>query len=335
MQLHHRLIFFLLIGVSCSSLAAEPDIFAANKALGRGVNLGNALEAPKEGDWGIKLEESFFPQIKGAGFSHVRLPTKWSAHAGTDAPYTIEQAFFERVDWVLDQAEKHGLAVVLNVHHYDEMDSDPDAHLPRLVALWRQIAARYRDRPASLYFELLNEPHGKLNDEGKWNACIPPVLAAVRESNKTRPVIIGGAWWNGIWAVPKLKLPDDPNLIVTVHCYDPFEFTHQGASWAKGSDKWLGRTWTGSEAELKKLRDTFDIAAKYGHDHKRPIYLGEFGAYEKADLASRVAWTRAMTRAAEARGFSWAYWEFCAGFGVYDRSAAAFRPELLSALLAK
>jgi endoglucanase len=322
--------------VSALAPAAQPaDIFAACKALGRGVNLGNALEAPKEGDWGVKIQEDFFPKIKAAGFSHVRVPTKWSAHAAKDAPYTIEPAFFERVDWVLDQAEKNGLAVVLNVHHYDEMDKDPDGHLPRLIALWEQIAGRYKDRPASLHFELMNEPHDKLNDEGRWNACIPPVLAAVRETNPTRPVLVGGAWWNGIWALPKLKLPDDQNLILSVHCYSPFEFTHQGAHWVKGSDKFLGRKWTGTDDELKKLRDEFDLAAKYAKENNRPVYLGEFGAFEKADMASRILWTRAMTREAEARGFSWAYWEFCAGFGVYDRTTGKFRPELLAALTGK
>ena len=62
--------------------------------------------------------------------------------------------------------------------------------------------------------------------------------------------------------------------------------------------------------------------------------FGEFGAFEAADMASRVAWTAAVRRAAEERGFGWAYWEFGAGFGVYDRDAGAWRQELLDALLA-
>ena len=33
-----------------------PDAGAANKKLGRGINLGNALEAPKEGEWGVTLD---------------------------------------------------------------------------------------------------------------------------------------------------------------------------------------------------------------------------------------------------------------------------------------
>ncbi|HJZ59323.1 MAG TPA: glycoside hydrolase family 5 protein [Gemmataceae bacterium] len=317
--------------------AAQPksDVFAANKALGRGINLGNALEAPKEGDWGMQIEADFFKLIKTAGFQTVRVPVKWSAHAATTAPFAIEAKFFERIDWVLDQAAANGLNVVLNVHHYDEMDKDPDAHLPRLVALWEQIARRYKDRPASVVFELDNEPHDKLVDQ-KWNDAIPPVLKAVRATNPTRPVVVGPPFWNGIWALPKLKLPDDPHLIVTVHYYEPFKFTHQGASWAPPDVRSLsGLKWEGTEAELKELRAKFDQAAAWGKTNNRPIFLGEFGAYEKADMDSRARWTAAVVREAEARGFSWAYWEFGAGFGAYDRQAKAWRDPLLKALVPK
>jgi endoglucanase len=312
---------------------AEPaEITAANKALGRGVNLGNALEAPTEGAWGMKLEADFFKKIKAGGFDSVRVPIKWSAHAGAEAPYTIEPKFFERIDWVLDQCEANKLNAVVNMHHYDELDKDPDKNVPRFVALWKQIAARYKDRPASVYFELYNEPHDKLNDE-KWNDALAKALAEVRKTNPTRPVIVGPTAWNGIGKLPKLNLPDEPNLIVTVHYYSPFEFTHQGAEWADAKVRNLkGITWEGTDAQMAALRKDFDAAGKWAKENKRPIYLGEFGAYSKGDMDSRAKWTRAVAREAEARGFSWAYWEFGAGFGVYDREKKEWREPLLKAL---
>src|SRR3954462_10448135 len=112
----------VLLFCATSLAAAEADIFAANKALGRGVNFGNALEAPNEGEWGMKLEADFFAKIKAAGFDHVRVPTKWSAHAAKESPYAIDARFFERIDWVLEQAEKNKLRVVLNMHHYEDLD---------------------------------------------------------------------------------------------------------------------------------------------------------------------------------------------------------------------
>lgn len=323
----------LLTAVAARSEEKPADVHEINRKLGRGINLGNALEAPKEGEWGVTLKADYFKAIKKAGFATVRLPVRWSAHAKFEAPYTIEPKFAARVDWAIDQALANKLNFIVNVHHYGEMDSDPDGHLPRLLGLWAQIAERYKDRPAEVLFELLNEPHGKLT-EAKWNAAIPRLLAVVRKTNPTRPVLIGPGQWNAVRALDKLELPkDDRQLILTVHCYDPFEFTHQGASWVQGSDKWKGHKWTGSDAEQAAIRKTLEHAAAWAKKHDRPVFLGEFGAFSAADTESRQRWTRFICREAERLGFSWAYWEFCSGFGAYDPKTDRWREELKQALV--
>jgi endoglucanase len=326
------LILFLVIPVLSYAQEKSTDIFAANKKLGRGINFGNALEAPKEGEWGVTLKAEYFKAIKEAGFDSVRLPVKWSAHAKADAPYTIDKKFAERVDWAIDQALANKLRIIVNIHHFGEMDADPDKHLKRLVGLWEQIAERYKDRPADVYFELFNEPHEKFVD-AKWNAAIPKMLTSVRKSNPARPVIVGPSNWNGIWALDKLQLPIDRNLIVTVHFYDPFEFTHQGASFVKDANKWKGRKWPQSADEETKIQKSFDQAAAWAKKHDRPVFLGEFGSYQEADMDSRARWTRFVVREAEKRGFSWSYWEFCAGFGAYDPKTDMWRAPMKAALV--
>jgi endoglucanase len=312
---------------------AAQDAHAVNRKLGRGINLGNALEAPNEGEWGVRLKAEYFKAIKDAGFDTVRLPVRWSAHAGADAPYTIDPKFVARVDWAIEQALANKLNIIVNVHHYGETDSDPEKHLPRLAGLWEQIAARYRERPAGVVFELLNEPHDKLT-AAKWNAAVPKLLDVVRKTNASRPVIVGGTQWNSIGGLDKLELPaDDRNLIVTVHYYDPFEFTHQGAPWVKGADKWKGRQWAGTDAEKAAITKALERAAAWGKKHDRPIFLGEFGAFGAADMESRARWTRFVAREAERLGLSWAYWEFCSGFGAYDPKTDAWRDPLKAALL--
>ena len=319
-----------------AATAADPpadDIHAANARLGRGINLGNALEAPKEGEWGVTLQADYFKTIKDAGFATVRLPVRWSVHALSEAPYTIDPKFAERVDWAVDQALANKLNVIVDFHGYDEMNADPDGQLPRLEGLWEQVAARYKDRPAGVYFEALNEPNGKLVG-AKWNAVAARVLAVVRKTNPTRPVIVGPGKWNGIGALDDLELPaDDHNLIVTVHYYDPFHFTHQEASWVKGSEKWKGTQWSGSDDEQAAVRKAMNKAADWGKARNRPMFLGEFGAYQAGDTASRVRWTRCAAREAEKAGLSWAYWEFCSGFGAYDPKAGAWREPLKSCVI--
>ena len=231
----------LLVPISAAPAPATPDptppasadIDARNAALGRGINLGNALEAPTEGAWGLTLEAWHFDAIADAGFDSVRVPIRWSAHASESPPYTIDPTFFERIDWVLEQAARTDLVATINVHHYDALMADPPGHRARLIALWRQIAGRYAGRPDDeLYFELLNEPTERFNDDpALWNALAADALDAVRASNPTRPVVIGPVGWNSIDRLDALALPDDPNLIATVHFYSPFSFTHQGAGW--------------------------------------------------------------------------------------------------------
>ena len=84
---------------------------------------------------------------------------------------------------------------------------------------------------------------------------------------------------------------------------------------------------------MRELREAFDGVAEWAQREQRPVYLGEFGAYSKADAASRIAWTRAVREHAEARGFSWAYWELAAGFGVLEPRALTWREPLLRTLL--
>ena len=332
-----RVLPFLLLLASCSPAPAADSkptpAHEVNARLGRVINFGNALESPREGEWGFRIEEPYFDEIKKAGFDTIRLPVKWSSRAGAQPPYAIDPEFFERVDWCVENALRRDLNLVLNIHHYDEFYDDPDAHEERLIALWRQIAPRYAGRSDKLVFEMLNEPREPVTAE-RWNATIPKALAAIRESNPTRAVIIGPANWNNIDALAGLELPEDENLIVTVHYYSPFEFTHQGAEWSEGADKWLGRKWGGTDDEAA-IRADLDKAAAWAKEHNKPVFLGEFGAYSRAEMESRVKWTKFVRSEAEKRGMSWAYWEFGSGFGAYDPSTGKWREPLKDALLGR
>lgn len=312
---------------------ADAHAFNFNKALGRGVNLGNVLEAPREGEWGLRLEERFFKAIHEAGFDSIRIPIRWSTHASKSAPYAIEPAFLDRVEWAVDQSLSRGLKTIINFHHIEEVYADPEAEQNRFLALWKQVAERFAKRPAGLVFEVLNEPHGKL-DDARWQALFPLALRTIRERNPDRMVIIGPAQWNNLSHLEKLALPDDDRrLIATFHYYSPFEFTHQGAEWAEGSQKWLGTTWTATTAQQAALERDLGRAAAWSKAHNRPLFLGEFGAYGKAEMDSRARWTAAVARLAESHGFSWAYWEFGSGFGAYDPMAGRWREPLLKALI--
>jgi len=325
-------------GYAASEKAADKkkpvDAFEQNKRLGRGINLGNALDAPKEGEWDVTLKEEYFKIIKDAGFDSVRIPIRWSAHALNEPPYTIDSTFLKRVDWAIENAIKNDLCVIINIHLYEEIMKNPAGHSERLLALWKQLAEHYKDSPDAVMFELLNEPSNKLTPT-LWNELLGKALAVVRKSNPGRTIVIGTAESNVINLLQKIQIPEeDRNIIVTVHYYLPNEFTHQGADWmGEESKSWLGTKWTAAEKETKEVIKYFDRAANWAKEHNRPINLGEFGSYEKADMDSRALYTAFLAKSAIERGFSFNYWEFCSTFGAYDPKKNTWREPLLKALI--
>jgi len=309
----------------------DAQTFAANDRIGRAVNLGNSLEGPREGAWGLYLKEEYFIDIAEAGFDAVRVPIRWSKYASVEAPYAVSEQIFRRVDWVIEQAFANDLVVVINVHHFDAMMQMPEIQIDRLVSIWGQIADHYQDYPDGLYFEILNEPHEKL-DSATWNQIFPQALAEIRKTNPKRYVIIGPDQWNSVDRLDTLVLPqDDRRIIVTFHYYKPHEFTHQGASWSSAFDI-SDKPW-GSEADVNALVNDFDAALAWSKKENRPLFIGEFGSFSAAPMDSRVVWTSTVRAEAEKRGFSWAYWDFATDFAVYNQATKKWREPILKALI--
>jgi endoglucanase len=279
-----------------------------------------------------RFEWRHFKEIRKAGFDFVRVNLQAFKHM--DAQNRLEPQWLAKLDDVVREAQKAGLGVILDEHDFDVCSNDLTLCRTKLTAFWSQVAPRFAKAPRNVAFELLNEPHAQL-DAGTWNAFIPQLLATVRPSNPTRIVVVGPTSWNSLKELPNLKLPDDPNLLVTFHYYEPFHFTHQGATWAGDEVKKLhGITW-GSEADRAAVRSDFDQVAAWSKANHRPVLLGEFGAYDKSGtpLDLRVAYVNGVRSEAERHGFGWAYWQFEGDFVVWDMANQRWIEPIRKALL--
>ncbi|MDO8952252.1 MAG: cellulase family glycosylhydrolase [Draconibacterium sp.] len=311
--------------------------FEVNKRLGRGINYGNMFEAPSETGWGNPWKPQYAKMIADLGFNHVRIPIRWEPgnRSSATAPYTISATFLNRIKQVVDSALNNNLHAIINMHHHEALLANPDGQKARFLAQWKQISAFFKDYPDSLLFEILNEPNGNITAD-KWNIFAADALTEIRKDNPDRIVVIGTPDWGGLGGLPYLKIPDDENIILTVHYYSPFQFTHQGAEWVGNgteANAWLGTKWNDTETEREIVQNEFSPLIQLEKLKNVPVHIGEFGAYYKADETSRKKWTTYMSRYFDSLGWSWAYWEFSAGFGIYNPSRNTWNQYLVDALL--
>jgi endoglucanase len=333
-----RCIAFVLLLNGCLISALAQDrvpAFEMNERLGRGINMGNCFEAPSEEEWGNPWKPEYFKIIADLGFDHVRLPVRWEpdARSMATAPYTINPTFFDRIQQVVDTALKYDLHIIVNMHHHEALYENPSAQKERFLSQWNQIATYFKDYSDHLLFEVLNEPHGNVTPV-IWNEYFADALAEIRKSNPTRVVLMGVAEYGGLGAISQLELPDDEYIILSPHYYNPFNFTHQGAEWVgPDADAWLGTEWNDTEADRQTVESEFNFALSFSEENHIPIHVGEFGAYSKADIESRERWTTFLARWFESKNMSWAYWEFSAGFGIYNPVTKQLLTPLVDALV--
>ncbi|WP_239019553.1 glycoside hydrolase family 5 protein [Sphingomonas suaedae] len=315
-------------------LAAGPQAAPARTdklPVGTCINIGNTFEPPAESAWGGKpLAGDDMAIIAKAGFKTVRLPVRWDTHAGKGPDFKIDEAYMKRIRTAVEQARAAGLNVILNSHHFDAIHKDPLGSAPQLAAMWRQIAARFADMPREhVWFEIENEPHDKFNHSNLL-AVLTPALKAIRETNPDRPVIIGGEFWSGIDSLATLPLPDDPHIVPTFHYYEPFDFTHQGASWVNPAPP-LGRSYGSAEDAERLKRDVAKIRAYVARTGKTP-FMGETGAHTTTSLDQRVDYHRAVTAAFGPLDIGMCAWAYSNTFPFYDKEKKQWLPGLRGAM---
>lgn len=331
-------VVFCLLACICFNsvnITAQKSAFQINRELGKGINFGNIFEAPKENEWGNPFRDDYPKRIKSLGFDHIRIPIRWDTPERTmqTTPFTITPAFLSRIKYVVDLAIKENLKVIINMHHHDEIFTNPAGAKPRFLSQWNQIATYFKDYSDLLLFEVMNEPHDKLTPE-LWNEYFADALKEIRKTNPVRAVLMGTAEFGGVSGINKLVVPKDPYVIVTVHYYNPFPFTHQGASWVgTQSNDWLGTKWNDTAVDRDALKSEIQAVVNFSKNNNVPVHMGEFGAFDRADMASRVRWTTFLARYFESLGFSWAYWEWSAGFGIFRPADNSYNQALADALL--
>lgn len=339
----------------------------AAKGFLKGANFGNYLEAPPGQSWGAKYTEADCAQMQREGFDHVRIPIAWHHYAGPGPEFKISDAAFAKVDYLVTNALKHRLNVIVNIHHFDAFTDDPTGQKAKFFSLWRQIAAHYAAAPKGLGFELLNEPKDKATTVA-MNPIYAEAIKEIRKTNPSRVIFVGPGKWNSIDELGNLLLPDDDeNLIVTVHCYEPFYFTHQGATWSGNDTKVKGIRFPGppekplvpdpglkiakhvadwiqryntlpterNPSSPASFRGKIKLARQWSDHYGRPVHMGEFGCFTTADAESRANFYRAFRKTLDEHQIGWAIWDWKAGFKYWDEKTQQPVPGMREAIFGR
>lgn len=287
------------------------------------MNFGNALEAPNEGEWGLVIRESYVQAIADAGFNSVRLPICWPAHTSKIYPYNIESNFLNRVDEVVKWCLDRNLAVIITIHHFDDLYNYPDdqLYLNMFFAIWKQLTSHYLSVDHErLFFEVLNEPEVNLTAD-KWNLLMPKIMDTIRFIDNDRTLIIDAPDYAYHESLVKLNIPQsEQNVIVSTRYYLPYQFAQQGAWWSNWTDlkQFLGTTWSGTTNEKNAVLKDISIISAWSENNKRPITIGEYGSIMFADNQSRLTWTNYVRTQFDNNHFSWSYFDFGVVFKSYS-----------------
>ena len=309
----------------------------------RGVNLTSWLQAGST----RQIQFTMFTKqdlvnIKSLGCDVIRLPINLHYMTSGAPDYTVDPLFFYFLDQIVDWCEELEIHLILDNHTFDvAANTDPDVDKV-LVPVWTQMAEHYKGRSAYLYYEILNEPHGIA--DARWSQIQQAVITAIRAMDRVHTIVVTGAGWGSYNNLKLLPVYRDNNLIYTFHFYDPFMFTHQGASWTAPSmlplagvpfpygagpmpacPPGLKGTWVESsltsyvnDGTVKHVKELIDIAVKFRDERQVPVFCGEFGVYKlNSKDDQRVYWYQVVRSYLEEKGIPWTIWDYEGGFGLF------------------
>jgi endoglucanase len=296
------------------------------KRMGKGINLGNTLEAPTEGQWAEATKAFYFDDFKKMGFQNVRIPTHWGKYTDEFSPYSINEKWLNRVEEVVDWALERGFIVILNAHHEKWLlEECSEANLQRFEAIWTQIAARFKDKSENLVFEIINEPYFELSPT-QVDVINFRILPIIRATNPTRNVLITGGGKNATDAPQQMRIPEDDYLIAYFHYYKPFKFTNKN-----GDESW------GTDKDKAIVKQHFDEVKAWAFDKNIPLYLGEFACSNRPKRSERLAYYQYISELATERNIPFSVWENSmkgkADMGFYDRKKRTWDEEIVKVLM--
>jgi endoglucanase len=308
-------LFFLICYFLGTSIGfTQMSSWEVVESMGRGLNIGNTLSAPTEGNWAPAIYEQYFIDVANAGFSNVRIPadffgsrtsgttSNWSANPNTSnqyngsiADFSVNPSYLNRVETVVDWSLNQGLYTVIDFHGaqlksefldtFNASNSDvytsPSsakraADLMKFKSIWIQIANRFVNHPEQLIFEVVNEPYFEVSaaEMNVLNAMIIEAIRSTGGNNSTRSIIITGGTSTSYQAPTTIG---DQVLNSDPYLIASFHYYQPFNFTASSREQYTNYTW-GSNADKNTINNHFNSVRQWSEANNIPVTLGEFAA---------------------------------------------------------
>lgn len=338
---------------------------AFTKDMKIGWNIGNTLDAIDdsgvendldiESAWvGVKINKSLIDNMKNAGFNTIRVPISWHNHM--DDSFTVNEAFMDRVQEVVDYVIDNDMYCIINIHHdidakYYYPDSENfETSTKYTETVWKQVAERFNGYGDKLVFEGINEPRLKgtglewyvntSSDQSmdsvecinKLNQTFVDTVRATGGNNAERYLMVPGyaASPDGV-LIDNFTLPTDTadnKIIVSVHAYTPYNFALQEVAGNGSKSEWSVDDPSSTNDITSFMDRLYDKFISKG----TPVVIGEFGARNKKEnLQARTDFAAYYVASARARGITCCWWDNNAfygsgeNFGLFDRASNTWK----------
>jgi endoglucanase len=322
-------------------------ILHAEVPFSKGVNLTNWFQAGSARQIQFtKYTKDDFAHIKSLGCDVIRLPINLHYMTNGSPDYVIDPLFFEFLDQAVDWAEELKINLLLDNHSFDpNVDTQPSIESV-LLKVWPQMATHYKNRSNYVYYEILNEPHGITT--AVWCQIQQKVVDAIRSIDTKHTIVVGASGYNSYNELKNMPTYSDTNLIYTFHFYDPFMFTHQGATWTSYMQDVSGvpfpydavrmpatpasakGTWVESslnnyknDGTVAAVKQLIDVAVNFKTSRNVDVFCGEFGVYiPNSPHADRVFWYDVVRKYLDEKGIPWTSWDYQGGFGLFEKGSS-------------
>lgn len=259
------------------------------------------------------IREDDLCRIAGFGFNCIRLPFHYRLIESRPCRYSNRGTAY--LDRLLNWAKRRRLWVILDLHaapgaqnHDWHSDSQGKAELwtrkdfqKRTYALWEFLADRYKGCEAVAGYDILNE--AVTEDVGTLNAFYRNIIQHIRRVDKNHIIFVEG----NTWAVDLdcLAKFEDDNLALSIHAYQPLDFTSHFVPHLTYPFRYNGQRWN-----KNIIRKQLSHYAKIAQRRAVPVFVGEFGVNYRQGLYGENLWVQDMLALFKEFGFSWTYWTY-------------------------